>query len=152
MIYGGKTGFDDLKDIVFEAHSKLSAVLDKFDSIAVSGTSGLVVGAPVAMLLNKPLVVVRKDNDSSHNDGIQLVEGAHSMGTRVLFLDDFIGTGRTRAWVRLNVMEEGADLVGEYDYYSAGRGDLKWYDGEPWKQSEYYTTLVPNTDPPAIPW
>lgn len=136
MIYGGKRGFSDLNDVVFEAHSKLSAVLDKFDSIAVSGTSGLVVGAPLAVLLNKPLVVVRKDNDGSHNGESVMVEGNADMGKRVLFLDDFVGTGKTRAWVRHNVRDWSGDLIGEYVYYSSGRGELKWYAGEPWKADD----------------
>lgn len=61
MIYGGKEGFADLNEVVREGVKDLSPHRFDFDSIAVSGTSGIAVGAPLAVMLDKPLVVIRKD-------------------------------------------------------------------------------------------
>jgi len=126
MIYGGKTGFDDLNEVVMKAHSKLSTHLDKFDSLAATGVSGITVAAPLAVLLNKPLVVVRKKDDGSHNVN-QLVEGHLSMGKRVLFVDDFIAGGDTKARVvkAIHGIDKRADLIGQYLYLRDG---LEWFN------------------------
>lgn len=124
MLYHGSTGLDDLNEHVWSAHTALSTHLDKFDSIAVIGTSGLVVGAPVAVLLNKPLVVIRKKNDGSHSN--RLLENDANMGERVLWLDDFVASGKTRRWVRMQVKDWGADLIGQYEYSYTGK--LRWFD------------------------
>ena len=44
-----------------------------FDTIAVRGVSGLLVGAPLSVFLEKNLLIVRKTTEDSHADG--LVEG-----------------------------------------------------------------------------
>ena len=121
MFYGrhSQTAF---KEYVRLAVARLTPHLDKFDSIAVRGTSGLVVGAPVALRLKKPLVVIRKE-DGSHSSNP--VEKVGVMGRRVLFLDDFRSTGETR-WAVLEAIGEEdayADLVGEYLYQGWGAQD-----------------------------
>ena len=142
MIYGGKNGMADLSQVVMQTVEALQPYLDKFDSIAASGTSGLVVAAPVSVLTGIPLVIVRRKNDGSHSG--RTLENPADMGKRVLFLDDFVSMGRTRAWVTHNVRAHKADVVGQYMYYSSDRGELRWfntaaeqaklsrdYDGEP---------------------
>jgi adenine/guanine phosphoribosyltransferase-like PRPP-binding protein len=78
----------------------LAAHLDEFDSIAVTGTSGLVVGSPISLALRKPLVIVRKPSDMDrmciHSSE---VENARRAGSRVLFLDDQVSTGASMARV-----------------------------------------------------
>lgn len=122
------------KDAVRDTVAALTPHKDKFDSIVVRGISGLIVGAPVALRLNKPLVVVRKE-DGAHSS--RPVETMGRMGRRLLFLDDFVSTGETRTAVLDAIGEEDAyaDLVGEYLYQgwpdhpddSSGPGALRFY-------------------------
>jgi adenine/guanine phosphoribosyltransferase-like PRPP-binding protein len=64
----------------------------KFDAFVVTGNSGTLFGGALAVAMNKGLILVRKPNDNSH--GVQ-VEGRdeHKL---VVFLDDFISSGKTR--------------------------------------------------------
>jgi adenine/guanine phosphoribosyltransferase-like PRPP-binding protein len=52
--------FRDLDLCVEQTRRDLEPHKHKFTSIVVTGISGLSVGAPVALALKKPLVVVRK--------------------------------------------------------------------------------------------
>lgn len=63
------------------------------DTIVVSGNSGVSLGFAALTLVDFPLVLVRKDNDSSHGAPI---EGPYNHKiNRYLILDDFVGTGAT---------------------------------------------------------
>jgi orotate phosphoribosyltransferase len=145
MVYGGKNGMADLREVVQHTVRDLMPHLSKFDSIAATGTSGLVVAAPVSVLTGIPLVVVRKKHDQSHSG--RILENPAEMGKRVLFLDDFISTGRTRAWVTYNVRLEKGHVVGQYTYYSEGRGELKWLDS-----AEEQAKLTRDYDGDEIVW
>ena len=117
MIYGTHDNIRDMMRHVSSAVAKLAPHLNKFDSIAVRGTSGLLIGPTVALQLGKPLVIVRKDTETAHSSS--LVEQIGDMGHRVLFLDDFISTGDTRRAVLDAISfrsNERADLVGQYLY------------------------------------
>lgn len=87
-------GLSDLPQIVAATIRDLTPRTREFDSIAVQGVSGMIVGAPVALALRKPLVVVRKDEDMTRPCyHVSEVEGAGQAGSRVLFLDDYVGRG-----------------------------------------------------------
>lgn len=85
---------DDLHLTVAEATSDLLDVARDFDTIVVTGISGLVVGAPVALALNKPLAILRKQTEDCHETPGSVVN-ERRMGTRLLFLDDFVAGGDT---------------------------------------------------------
>lgn len=74
---------DNLKEVVRDV---------EFDSIAVQGNSGLLVGAPLAVHLKKNLVIIRKTLESCHS--YDLVEG-WGRGQNILLVDDFISLGET---------------------------------------------------------
>lgn len=92
--YDSNKGLSDLSQTVTRTVSSLFPHKEEFDSIAVQGTSGLLIGSPVAIAMNKPLVIVREDDElqcwHSHD-----VENAANAGRRVLFLDDQISSGAT---------------------------------------------------------
>lgn len=113
--YDCKNGLADLGSTVVKTVKALGARCKDFDSIAVQGISGLCVGAPVALILGKPLVIIRKDSEirCHHN---KRVENAENMGKRVLFLDDQISYGATLANVRRQVEHHGASVTGTYMY------------------------------------
>jgi len=61
----------------------------KFDSIAISGWSGALFGIPLAIKLNKRIIIVRKDGSFHGNR----VEGKNTK--RFIIVDDLIDTGET---------------------------------------------------------
>jgi orotate phosphoribosyltransferase len=62
-----------------------------FDAIAFQGMSGALVAPAVAIELEKPLIMIRK-NESCHS--AQIVEGAFTV-EKYIIIDDFVSTGRT---------------------------------------------------------
>ncbi len=63
----------------------------KFDAIAGVATAGVTVSSPLAYLLRKPMLYVRKE-EKGHGLGRQ-VEGAARPGWRTLVVDDLATTG-----------------------------------------------------------
>ena len=64
----------------------------KFDTIAVKGNSGMLIGPSLAMEMNKSLLIIRKPAERNHS--YNKVEGwGHNQ--RILILDDFIASGKT---------------------------------------------------------
>jgi adenine/guanine phosphoribosyltransferase-like PRPP-binding protein len=110
----------DLESTVRAASARLRSVADTFDSIVVTGMSGVLVGAPLSLRLKKPLVVIRKDNDNTHQydgrvGGTKLIN-LTNLGQRALFLDDFTSSGETRKRVVEKIREAGSSVVQEYYY------------------------------------
>lgn len=93
----------------------LREYLDEFDSIVVTGMSGVVVGVPVSMRLRKPLVILRKPNDNSHHGRDKFINRA-KLGDQSLFLDDFVSSAKTRSHVVKKVEAEGGQVVAQYTY------------------------------------
>jgi adenine/guanine phosphoribosyltransferase-like PRPP-binding protein len=120
MIYDCGTGgsnLDGLRGHVERAVKELKPVSDQFDSIVVQGMSGVTVGVPVSLALDKPLTILRKESEASHSKVGELInKKAIKPGDRVLFLDDFVGLGSTRGRCRFAVERVGGQLVGEYLY------------------------------------
>lgn len=74
-----------------------------FDSIVVRGVSGLIVGAPVALLVGKPIVVVRKEGVQSHTS--TLVSNFGEIGHSYVVVDDFVCVGGTLRAIKDAVAE-----------------------------------------------
>jgi orotate phosphoribosyltransferase len=72
------------------AHMKASGL--EFEAIAFRGMSGALVAPLVAVLLNKDLIVCRKDEINHHSAFV--VEGRLCCGSYVI-LDDFMASGLT---------------------------------------------------------
>jgi orotate phosphoribosyltransferase len=68
--------------------------LDNFDAIMYRGMSGAGVATTIGYLLNKPLIMVRKETNNCHSHA--LIEGAIK-ANRVIIIDDCISTGNTLA-------------------------------------------------------
>lgn len=128
MIYHNTTGdgpydgydLNGFAETVSQTVSALRSQRREFDAIVVQGLSGIVVGAPVALRLRKPLVILRKETDDPHQ---QRWETTHykwinetKLGRRALFLDDFISGGSTLRRVEDAVTSRGAQLVAKYLY------------------------------------
>lgn len=108
MIYHGATeSLADLEKNVRCVTAGLREHADAFDFIAVSGMSGALVGAPAALRLRKPLVVVRKDTDENlHHAGGTLIGWSEARG-RYVIVDDFVSSGRTLDFIRAHIDRRG---------------------------------------------
>ena len=117
--------FADLQVAVDMAVDALIDRQGRFDVIAVQGTSGMSIGFPVTLELQRrgwqgKIVVVRKPDEDSHQSyaGSSLVTGLKYNetleGLRCLFLDDFVSEGATRRRVREAVEKTKGTLVAQY--------------------------------------
>lgn len=120
---------DDLEDAVHFSAEWLHRVkrVHRFDSIVVQGMSGVIVGSPVSLMLDIPLVVCRKPNDGSHCYG-NLVINRKSIGERYVFLDDFSSTGDTEQQAKSTLFDSGirSMQVGAFFYHSGGSNNVGW--------------------------
>lgn len=116
MIYHGEKGLADIAVTVRDTVKDIGPYKNRFDFIAVTGMSGVLVGSPVAIALNIPLVVVRKKGDNSHS-WRPLINGDFAYG-KYLFLDDFISIGKTfrRLAKIMSEHNSGPEYAGTYLY------------------------------------
>jgi orotate phosphoribosyltransferase len=122
------SGYSDIQfDPVSLRHhaQRLSKVipflLKKYDAqaIAVTGKSGLSFAFATLMLIDFPLIVVRKDGESSHGEKI---EGTRNVDvTRYLILDDFVASGDT---VR-NIVKDIEIHFKRHEEWCKGMADIK---------------------------
>jgi orotate phosphoribosyltransferase len=76
-----------------EAYRELAEGIgaDNFDVVAGVATAGVTISSPLAFVLKKPMVYVRKE-EKGHGLGRQ-VEGATRPGQKALVIDDLVTTG-----------------------------------------------------------
>jgi len=117
---------DTFIDLVNHAATRLKEFGAKtpFDAIAFTGVSGAALAFPLSVALRKPLLCVRKGNESTHSP--LRVEGDFSARTYII-VDDFIFSGATVNRITRMIGEEilGATPVGIYLYRDHG-GDSCW--------------------------
>jgi adenine/guanine phosphoribosyltransferase-like PRPP-binding protein len=75
-----------------------------FDTFAVSGLSGHLIGPTIAEVMGKHLTVVRKVGDKNHwsscyDERSDPIVGYADQGSRALIIDDFISTGNTIRYI-----------------------------------------------------
>lgn len=126
MIYDGPSDLSDLKTTVWNAAQDLRPHLQHFDLIAVHGLSGILVGAPLSLELQKPLLVVRTEADykarKRHDQyiGWGPPAGWNTPGdtvlARALWVDDFVSSGDTQRRVAKKLLERGAWMEMAYLY------------------------------------
>lgn len=158
MIYNGHEDLlDDIPYTVRYTTAALRPHKARFDFLAVTGMSGVVIGSPLAVRLEKPLVIVRKPDDSSHSYG-DLIGGAAARG-RYMFVDDFIASGTTfrRVRERLDALDLDCRYVGAYLYSDKllswdGDGKVKYRARRKTEKVAYgdEAVSVPVGSPPAL--
>lgn len=77
------------------------------EAIAVQGKSGIAMAFAVSMLIDIPIIVVRKPSEGSHG---REVEGPNINIRRYLILDDLVATGST--------VRRVVDRLSEYSAYN----------------------------------
>jgi hypoxanthine phosphoribosyltransferase len=105
-----ESAFDDQRRMVRHIAKTIKGSKLKFDTIAFRGMSGCLVAPTLAYVLNKYMIMIRKDNEKSHSSF--KVEG-NVNARRVLIVDDFVSTGET---VQIII-----DMIRTYVTESCGR-------------------------------
>jgi orotate phosphoribosyltransferase len=111
----------DMTDFINNAEQALRSV--RYDTLVGTGLSASLVIPLLARSLGKEWLIIRKDNDGSHD----FRRAAGTLDQRWVFVDDFISTGET--FHRVNRMVETianssnhqTELVGAYLYHTGGR-------------------------------
>lgn len=100
--------------IVIKAVCDLRKIKDQFDSIACCGTSGLMVVPQIAELLDKHIVIARKDEEKRYSEF--RTEGVPPF--RYVIIDDLICSGATVRHIQKLIREDypRARCVGIYCY------------------------------------
>lgn len=93
--------------IIIKAVCDLRKISDSFDSIACSGTSGLMVVPQIAELLNKNIVLIRKKNEKCYSNFA--IEGATPF--RYIIVDDLICSGNTVRHIYRSIKSEYQRVV-----------------------------------------
>jgi hypothetical protein len=90
-----------LRKVVRHLARELPALMEEFDfdTIAVTGKSGIAVGFALSMITGVHVVAVRK-GESSHGD---MIEGDGHKFERYAFFDDTIASGATRDRVQIEL-------------------------------------------------
>ena len=100
--------------IIIKAVCDLRKISKEFDSIACCGTSGLMVVPQVAELLDKHIVLIRKQSEKCYSEFN--IEGVAPF--RYIILDDLICSGNTVRYISRTISDEysRARCVGLYCY------------------------------------
>lgn len=93
----------DRQEYIRRCLEMLHEVRKDFDTIAISGMSGALVGPVVASRMRKGLLLVRKEVTTEKSHSHLQVEG--TLSPRYVILDDFCSTGRTLERIRMKVEE-----------------------------------------------
>lgn len=81
----------------------------EFDAIAFRGMSGAMIAPPVAALMGKTLILVRKPGESTHSS--DTVEGDVRYIKRYVILDDFVATGNTAREIQRAIQQYNPKAV-----------------------------------------
>ena len=100
--------------IIIKAVCDLRKISDQFDSIVCCGVSGLMVVPQIAELLDKHIVVIRKQNEKCYSDFP--MEGVTPF--RYIIVDDLVCSGSTIKHIKHTIYEDcpKAQCVGVYCY------------------------------------
>lgn len=95
----------------------------KFQTIVCTGLSGVIFASPLSIMMNKQLVVIRKESDTKHAS-FNFIEKNCDSGKvgKYVIVDDLIDTGRTTERIK-EIMAgrfENATHVGTYLYDHEG--------------------------------
>lgn len=136
----------NLAEIIETAKERLANV--EVDTLVGTGFSGGIVIPSLALALGKKFVLIRKETDDSHHGKGRLVG---ELGSKWIFVDDFISSGRTRTRVIEKIEEAKSDtgrtahstLVGQYMYlgWNHEKDDYGKFDpasSDGWMPGGYY--------------
>ena len=119
----------DLPGVIDQCKQALRGI--DFDTIVGTGFSGGVVIPALAMSMGKKFVLIRKESDDSHHGRGRLVG---ELGSRWIFVDDFVSSGRTRERVITKIADAvvgtdlgGTTMVGQFMYQRDQTGRFEYF-------------------------
>jgi adenine/guanine phosphoribosyltransferase-like PRPP-binding protein len=86
----------------------------EFDTIVCTGVSGVLFASPLALLMGKNLVVVRKQRDASHSSNKIEANCKPKEVGKWLFVDDLVDSGATRTRV-IKAIDKWTDTIESTD-------------------------------------
>ena len=117
--------------------------IPKFDFIAVRGVSGIAIGLPVALRLNKDIAICRKQDEKSHaSTNIEGLPTANNKHFRYLIIDDFIATGHTIRTIIKDI--KNAEIISpEHNIYLSFEcvGIVQYNSLRKFSLCEFFTTI-----------
>lgn len=118
----------DVYAMTVEVYRQLASGIDHrgFDAIGGVATAGVAIASPLAFLLKKPMVYVRRE-EKGHGLG-RRVEGAVNPGWRVLVVDDLVTSGESVASAAEALRKEGCrvtDAIVLVDRLEGGEENLR---------------------------
>lgn len=126
----------EVREMVRTLCNRLKPHRKHFDAIACQGWSGALVAPVIALRLNKPLVIVRKQGDNGHS--CYAIEGY--LRTRsYIIVDDFCASGQTVRRIIDNLRTEQTRLYHQMSisHKPATCYGVALYDqiGSPWRDA-----------------
>ncbi len=120
--------YPDAYAMVVEAYRELADRIGgpSFDAIGGVATAGVTIASPLAFVLKKPMVYVRRE-EKGHGLG-RLVEGAVIPGWKVLVVDDLVTSGESVTSAVEALRKEGCkvtDAIVLVDRLEGGERNLK---------------------------
>ena len=99
--------FPDIYTTVLAAYVELADRVGdgSFDSVAGVATAGVTISAPLAVMLKKPMMYVRRQGEV-RGEG-RIVEGTSRNGASVLLIDDLVSTGSSLVYATGALRKEG---------------------------------------------
>lgn len=97
---------NDVNGIIADVRAAMKGI--KYDTIVVTGASGMMIGPILARALRKNVFVVRKEAEFQSSHSYSKFLG--KLGKRWIFVDDFCSSGETFKRVRDGVREAVADI------------------------------------------
>jgi len=117
----------------------------KFDTIAFRGISGALLSAPIALALNKNMIIVRKPSDSSHSvtQYHHKVEG-NANARSYIIVDDFVSSGTTMETIQEEVKKFApkAKFIGLLEVHRITEAKLKKYRGKKYPLTKHLGVTV----------
>lgn len=107
------------KETVTSARKFLRKRTKEFDAIAFTGMSGAALAPILAYLLDKQLIIVRKDRTAEASHSTATVEYIYPLKPRIVIVDDFVCEGLTikRIIDKIKDVHYGAQFVAVYCYH-----------------------------------
>jgi len=126
---------DKMIKTITDLRQTIAASGVKFDAIACRGMSGLLVSSPLGMMMEKPVIVVRKGTSGTHSGSN--VEGYLPVHLKYIIVDDFVETGATirtiirriGEYYRPDFFRKTAKCVGVFLYKTYDPDDYYRYQG-----------------------
>lgn len=123
--------------------------MESFDTVVVTGLSGVLIGLDASRKWGKELAIVRREHDSPHGQSIE----ATKVPKAFVLLDDFICSGDTLGWMLRQMQSRWPAATPKGIFlYNEGSRRSKWLGLQIVRQHEDFEYYKESTTPDEIPF